>query len=256
MAPDRKFNARKPHLIVFSGAGLSAESGLSTFRGTSGLWENVSLDKVCNFATWERNFDAVHEFYDARRIAASGAKPNRAHLTIAEWQKRWSGRVQILTQNVDPLLEWAGCHSVVHLHGDVLSMHCVACDLQWKIEAAAYDQSGCPTCRRKKTVKPAVVFFGQAAPEYEVLHATVRELTPADTVIVVGTSGTVLPADRLFGHSPAYSILVNLEPGREMDVSAFRERCYGNATQVLPALTEKITARMEDYLLHRERAAG
>jgi len=235
----------QPHLIIFSGAGLSAESGLSTFRGQSGLWENVPLDIVCNFATWERNFDAVHAFYDARRIAASGAKPNAAHLIIADWQKCWPGRVQVITQNVDPLLERAGCASVVHLHGDALSMHCVACDLQWKIEAAAYDQSGCPTCGKNKTVKPAVVFFGQAAPEYDVLYATVRSLRPIDTAVVVGTSGTVLPADQLFGGSPAFSILVNLESGSAMDETAFSARHYGPATQILPTLTELIGKRME-----------
>jgi len=236
---------KSPQLIVFSGAGLSAESGLSTFRGASGLWENVSLDVVCNFATWERNFDAVHAFYDARRIAASGVQPNLAHRTIAEWQKSWPGRVQILTQNVDPLLERAGCENVVHLHGDVLSMHCVACDLEWKIEAGAYDQSGCPTCRKKKTVKPAVVFFGQAAPAYEILHAVIRGLRPVDTVVVVGTSGTVLPADQLFGSSPAYSILANLEPGTDMDESAFSACHFGPATQTLPSLTELIQGRMK-----------
>ncbi len=231
-------------LIIFSGAGLSAESGLSTFRGTSGLWENVPLDVVCNFATWERNFDAVHAFYDARRIAASDAKPNQAHVIIAEWQKRWPDRVRILTQKVDPLLERAGCHSVVHLHGDALSMHCVVCDLQWKIEAVAYDQSGCPTCGKKKTVKPAVVFFGQAAPEYETLHTIVRNLRPSDTAIIVGTSGTVLPADQLFGASPAFSILVNLEPGTAMNEAAFSARHYGPATQILPELTGLIEKRM------------
>jgi len=233
-----------PQLIIFSGAGLSAESGLSTFRGASGLWENVPLDVVCNFNTWERNFDAVHAFYDARRTAAIGVKPNLAHQTIADWQKRWPDRVRVLTQNVDPLLEQAGCENVVHLHGDVLSMHCVACDLQWKIETSVYDQSGCPTCHQKKTVKPAVVFFNQAAPEYETLHAIVRSLRPIDTAIVVGTSGTVLPADQLFGHSRAYSVLANLEPGKEMNETVFSEKHYGPATQTLPVLTELIEKRM------------
>jgi len=236
--------ATPPQLIVFSGAGLSAESGLSTFRGASGLWENVPLDVVCNFATWERNFDAVHAFYDARRIAAGGVQPNLAHRTIAGWQKRWPGRVQVLTQNVDPLLERAGCEKVVHLHGDVLSMHCVACNLEWKIETGAYDQSGCPTCGKKKTVKPAVVFFGQAAPAYEILHAIVGGLRPVDTAVVVGTSGTVLPADQLFGYSAAYSVLANLEPGTAMDEASFSARSYGPATQTLPSLTELIQTRM------------
>lgn len=237
--------SKLPQLIVFSGAGLSAESGLATFRGANGLWEGVPLEIVCNFGTWQRNFDAVHEFYDARRIAAAEAKPNLGHRTIADWQKRWPGRVRVLTQNVDRLLEKAGCHSVVHLHGDARLMHCVACDLEWEIEETAYDRSGCPTCRQKKTVKPGVVFFGQPAPRYEVLYEIARELRPSDTVVVVGTSGAVLPADRLFGHSRAFSILANLEPGREMDEAAFSARHYGPATQILPGLTETIEEHMD-----------
>ena len=235
----------QPQLIVFSGAGLSAESGLPTFRGEDGLWEGVALDKVCNYSTWRQNFDAVHAFYDARRIAVAKAQPNLAHRTIAEWQKRWPGRVRILTQNVDGLLEKAGCQSVVHLHGDVHRMHCVACDLEWEIEAAAYDQSGCPTCRQTKTVKPAVIFFGQAAPNYDILYGVVRALRSVDTVVVVGTSGTVLPADHLFGSSSATSILVNLEPDNKMNEAAFSARHYGPATRMLPALTETIQRRME-----------
>lgn len=235
-----------PQLVVFSGAGLSAESGLPTFRGVSGLWEGVPLDVVCNMATWQKNFDAVHAFYDARRIAVREAKPNQAHFTIAEWQKLWPGRVRIITQNVDRLLERAGCKSVVHLHGDVRLMHCVDCDHEWEIEEVAYDQSGCPTCRRKKTVKPGVVFFGQAAPNYRVLDELARELEPQDTALVVGTSGTVVPADRIFAYSRAYSILVNLEPGHDMDESAFSEQKYGPATQLLPALTETLRMRMRE----------
>ncbi len=234
-----------PQLIVFSGAGLSAESGLSTFRGKNGLWENVSLDVVCNYATWKQNFEAVHAFYDARREAAADAKPNEAHRIIASWQKRWPGRVQVVTQNIDRLLEEAGCRPVVHLHGEAQLMHCVECDLEWELEGTTYDQSGCPICHRKKTVKPGVVFFGQPAPHYDVLYDLVSELRPMDTVVILGTSGKVLPADRMFGHSPAYSILVNLEPGRDMDEMAFNARHYGAATQILPGLTDEIASRMD-----------
>ncbi|MCE0498860.1 MAG: hypothetical protein LV481_13040 [Methylacidiphilales bacterium] len=240
------FHGANPQLIVFSGAGLSAESGLATFRGAHGLWEDMPLEKVCNYSTWEENFDAVHAFYDARRIAAAGAKPNPGHLAVAEWQKRWPGRVYVITQNVDRLLERAGCHPVIHLHGDVLLMHCVDCDFEWEIAPAAYDHAGCPRCRKKKTVKPGVVFFGQAAPHYEVLYELAANLRTADTAVVVGTSGAVLPADQIFGRSRAFSFLVNLEPGSEMDEAAFSACCYGSAGKILPTLTEMIGHRMEN----------
>jgi NAD-dependent deacetylase len=239
------FEDAKPQLVVFSGAGLSAESGLATFRGAKGLWENTPLDKVCNFSTWEKNFAAVHEFYDARRIAVAEAKPNPAHLAVAAWQKQWPERVHVVTQNVDRLLEQSGCHPVIHLHGDVFLMHCVACDIEWEIAGAAYDQTGCPRCREKKTVKPGVVFFKQAAPQYELLYALAADLRPMDTAVVVGTSGTVLPADQIFGRSRAFSILVNLEPGSEMDEKAFNACFFGPAAKILFTLTETIQKRME-----------
>jgi len=99
-----------------------------------------------------------------------------------------------------------------------------------------YDRTGCPSCARKSTVKPSVVFFGENAPRYNDLHHIVQQLRAEDTVIVIGTSGTVLPADQLFAHSKAYSILVNLEPGTQMNERAFSERSYGPATQRLPEL--------------------
>ena len=233
-----------PQLIVFSGAGLSAESGLATFRGVNGLWEGVPLDVVCNYETWQRNFEAVHAFYDARRLAGKDAQPNEGHRTIAAWQKRWPGRVQVVTQNIDGLLEAAGCDPVLHLHGEARLMHCVACDHHWEIAGAVYDQAGCPLCRETKTVKPGVVFFGEPAPNYVLLYEMAGRLRSVDTAVVVGTSGTVLPADQLFGRSRAFSILVNLEPGSGMNEQAFSERRYGPATRELPGLAELIGERM------------
>ena len=233
-----------PRLIVFSGAGLSAESGLATFRGASGLWEGVSIRTVCDITTWEDNFEAVHEFYDARRAAGAKAQPNQAHRTIAEWQSAWPRRVIILTQNIDRLLEGAGCKNIIKLHGDIRTLCCLACGHDWELEGDRYDRKGCPQCAVTELVKPGVVFFGESAPRYTDLHEVVAELRPIDTVVVVGTSGTVLPADRLFGGSRAYSILVNLEPGSQMNERLFSERRYGPATQQLPLLAEFLHERM------------
>lgn len=233
-----------PRLIIFSGAGLSAESGLPTFRGADGLWEGIPIRTVCHIETWEDNFEAVHDFYDARREAGAQAQPNQAHRTIAEWQKAWPGRTHILTQNIDRLLEAAGCTDVVHLHGDIRILWCVACGHEWEIQANRYDRSGCPSCRRKPSVKPGIVFFGENAPRYRDLSEIVSSLREEDTAIVIGTSGTVLPADRLFGQSEAYSILVNLEPGTQMNERAFTERRYGPATQQLPSLGKTLRDRM------------
>jgi NAD-dependent deacetylase len=236
--------AYSPRLIVFSGAGLSAESGLPTFRGANGLWEGIPIRTVCNIETWENNFEAVHDFYDARRAACATAEPNPAHLAIAQWQKTWPGRTHILTQNIDRLLERAGCADVVHLHGDIRILWCVECGHEWEIGNEPYDRAGCPACRNTGGVKPGVVFFGEKAPRYEDLFEIVGSLRAEDTVVVIGSSGTVLPADRLFAHSEAYSILVNLEPGGQMDEKAFSERRYGPATRELPGLWEVLKKRM------------
>lgn len=233
-----------PRLIVFSGAGLSAESGLPTFRGDQGLWEGVPIAKVCHIETWRENFDAVHEFYDARRLAEARAEPNAGHRAVAAWQKLWPGRVVVLTQNIDRLLERAGCTGIVHLHGEIGRLRCVACEAEWEIGGVAYDRSGCSKCGSLPDVKPAVIFFGEAAPRYAFLHQVAQFLRPQDTAIVVGTSGVVLPADRLFAHSSAHSILVNLEPGADMDEGAFTERHYGPATRHLPELTTALRRRM------------
>jgi len=234
-----------PRLIVFSGAGLSAESGLATFRGATGLWEGISIRTVCHIDTWEDNFDAVHDFYDARREAGAKAEPNPAHRTIAAWQKAWPDRIHILTQNIDRLLEGAGCEQVVHLHGDIRILWCVQCRHEWEIAGNRYERAGCPACGKIRTVKPGVVFFGENAPRYDDLWQIVASLRKEDTVVVIGTSGTVLPADQLFARSKAYSILVNLEPAQQMDEGAFSERRYGPATQELPTLWPTLRSRMD-----------
>lgn len=233
-----------PRLVVFSGAGLSAESGLPTFRGDNGLWEGVPIAKVCHIDTWRQNFQAVHDFYDARRVAEAKAEPNAGHRTIAGWQKRWPGRVVVLTQNIDRLLERAGCTEIVKLHGDIRRMRCMACETEWEIPPQPYNQSGCPDCGSKADVKPAVVFFGEAAPRYGFMQQVAQMLRPKDSVVVVGTSGVVLPADQIFAQSPAYSTLVNLEPGDTMDEGLFTERFYGPATRHLPDLTSPLCQRM------------
>ena len=234
-----------PKLIIFSGAGLSAESGLPTFRGADGLWEGIPIRTVCHIETWEKNFEAVHDFYDARRRACAKAKPNQAHHLIAEWQKSWPGRTSILTQNIDQLLERAGCTGVIHLHGDIRTLWCVACKHVWEVKEDRYDRKGCPSCKATRSVKPSVVFFGENAPRYTDLYEIVTELRTEDTVIVIGTSGAVLPADHLFARSKAYSILVNLEPGTQMNEGAFSERRYGPATKKLPEIWDILRKRMD-----------
>mgnify|MGYP000187338856 CR=1 FL=1 len=114
-------------ILFFSGAGLSADSGLSTFRDANGLWDRYNIDEVCNFITWRQNYELVHEFYNARRLQYKDAKPNKMHEMIADIQKMYPESTTIITQNVDTLLEKAGCKDVMHVHGRIDYIHCVHC---------------------------------------------------------------------------------------------------------------------------------
>ena len=191
--------SRPPRLYVFSGAGLSAESGLSTFRTGDGIWTRASIDEVCNYLTWRRNRAAVFRFYNERIAESAGAQPNAAHRLLADWQRRWGReRVRLVTQNIDDLLEQAGAQSVMHLHGDMISLRCTDCDLRFAKTARALDpQAACPECGQVASVKPGVVFFNEAAPEYAHLARMQREMTDADLFVAIGTAFDVIAPERL-----------------------------------------------------------
>lgn len=180
-----------PKLVVLSGAGLSAPSGVSTFRDKDGLWTKHNLDEVCDIITWKDNREMVHSFYNSLRAGLVEAKPTAGHAMIAGWKNLYSNSTTVLTQNVDDLLERAGCYGVVHLHGYLQDMHCTACGDRWNIGYTAWDpeKDRCPGCNSLRGVKPGVVFFHETAPKYANLYQAFRKLTEEDTVVVIGTSG-------------------------------------------------------------------
>lgn len=231
-----------PQLVVLSGAGLSAESGISTFRDGGGLWEGHDVREVCDFDTWRDNLDAVHRFYAARRAAAAAAQPNPAHRAVAAWQARWP--VHLLTQNVDDLLERAGCRDVVHLHGRLQDMRCFACDHRWEHGFGPWvaGEHRCPACGDEDEVKPGVVFFGEMAPEYHTLRRVLGSLRPQDVLLVIGTSGLVLPVARMAMDAPGPSILVNKDPSDSIPDTAFRHTLYRPAGEAV-AEVEALLAR-------------
>jgi NAD-dependent deacetylase len=190
---------RTARLYVFSGAGLSAESGLSTFRTGDGIWTRNSVDEVCNIHTWRKNRQAVFQFYNDRIREKHGAEPNAAHKLLAKWQNKWGAeRVQLLTQNVDDLLEKAGATSVIHLHGDLNSLLCTACDLAFPKEGLFFDAAAaCPICGNHEGVKPGVVFFGEAAPAYQSLHRLRAEMRACDLFLAIGSAFEVVPPEAM-----------------------------------------------------------
>jgi NAD-dependent deacetylase len=212
--------ARLPRLYVFSGAGLSAESGISTFRTGDGIWTHTSIDEVCNYRTWRRNRPAVFRFYNQRIAECAGALPNDAHRLLAEWQNTWgTERVHLITQNIDGLLEQAGARQVTHLHGDMISLLCTDCEYRFPTGDAGLDaNAACPSCGQVESVKPGVVFFNEAAPEYETLWRIQQAMSDDDIFIAIGTSFEVIPPERLLPRARygrhARNVLVDPAPSR------------------------------------------
>src|ERR1700677_701046 len=217
-------------LIILTGAGLSAESGVRTFRDSNGLWENHSIDVVCNGATWRANYDLVQKFYNDRRTQLATVEPNAAHRMIAAWQERYD--TVILRQNVDDLLERAGCRDVVHLHGFLPEMQCVDCSHVWNIGYAAWEKGArCNQCVSIKGVRPNIVFFGEMAPKYEIMWDELGKATMRDVLLVIGTSGVVLPVAHMAAQFRGYTILNNLAAEPAIDGNAFDHVIYEPATR-------------------------
>lgn len=239
---------RKPRLVILSGAGLSADSGIQTFRGDTGLWEGHSVDQVANGLTWKRNWDLVRKFYNDRRVALGTVEPNPMHLAIAEWSKLYD--TVNLTQNVDDLLERAGCASVIHLHGFLPEMFCEACGHVWSVGYSMVGETDrCQgrngRCNSIKGVRPNIVFFHEAAPNYAVMYRTFRDLTPDDCVVVIGTSGLVIDVNSLLFDSPALKILNNLEPSNHINDSNFDHVLYGTASSQAGTVSALIRTHLD-----------
>jgi len=235
------------NLIILSGAGLSADSSVPTFRSQNGLWMNHDINVVCNYSTWKDNFDQVHTFYNNLRTLLTTVEPNPAHYLIAEWEKRYGERVISLTANVDDLLERAGCQNTLHLHGFLPNMQCTACGNIWNVAYKAWDcvNDRCPKCNSRRGVKPGVVFFNEGAKEYIRLNKVFRELAPADTVLVIGTSGQVINADALLFDKTCYKILNNLNQEQFVDDTLYDFVHYGRAAESVGILDKKIKEKME-----------
>jgi len=207
-------------IMILSGAGLSAESGISTFRESDGLWENHDVMKVCSTEGWIENRRLVTEFYNERRIELKTKEPNNAHKVLVELEKKYSGRVVHLTQNVDDLMERAGSNSLIHLHGTLTDLRCEACTKTFLIGYREQEESDvCPHCGNKR-VRHNVVMFGETAPNYMKIQEAMRHST---LLIVIGTSGTVLdlvPIVKAFKNS------IIIDPNRQETRSMYDPKEY------------------------------
>ncbi|MEX5754263.1 NAD-dependent deacetylase [Acinetobacter baumannii] len=198
-------------LVVFSGAGMSAESGISTFRDSNGLWENYDIQQVATPEAWERNPALVQRFYNERRKNILEAQPNEAHQYIAKLQDHYD--VQVITQNIDDLHERAGSQNVLHLHGNIRLAKSSGPDAQyttqfyevngWKLDL---EQDFCPD---GYPLRPHVVWFGEAVPAYE---EAIRLVQSADIFIVIGSTLSVYPVAALVHEIPHYTKAYYIDP--------------------------------------------
>jgi len=202
-------------VMIISGAGLSAESGISTFRDSDGLWENYDVMEVCSTQGWRQNRQLVTDFYNARRSDLESKEPNAAHFALAELEKKYPGRVWNLTQNVDNMLEKAGCREVIHLHGTLRDLRCESCYRVFDIGYRAQrEDESCVYCG-SSSVRHNVVMFGESAPEYRRIYEAVDD---CDLFVAIGTSGQVIDIVPL-AQEFEDSILIN--PKREEHMTAF-----------------------------------
>ena len=216
-------------IVFLTGAGISAETGINTFRSAGGLWETYSIDEVCTPEAFRRNRKFVLEFYNKRRAELHDKLPNPAHRIIAALEKDYGSRIINITQNIDDLFEKAGCSAVMHLHGELTKARCEFCGHTWHIGyKAIYGDEQCPDCGNHKT-RHHVVMFHEEAPLYWLLYATIDRLFATESMLVViGTSGQVLPVE-LFARAAPVSILNNLDPEPAIDDRVFTHVFYEKA---------------------------
>jgi len=222
-------------LFVLTGAGISADSGLATFRGSGGLWSGYAIEDVATPEAWRKDPVLVWRFYSMRRREALAAKPNAAHLALAAAEKAMCDRFYLCTQNVDDLHERAGSRRILHMHGTLFQSRCVRCGHVFADSAFYEKATDLPQCNRcGAPVRPAIVWFGEVPLSLDDIH---RELASATVLLVVGTSGSVYPAAG-FVYIAAQRRIRTIYVGPEMPLNAdvFDEVVLGTATEALPTL--------------------
>lgn len=225
-------------IVVLTGAGLSAESGISTFRDRNGIWAKYDFRMVATPEGFSQNPQLVHEFYNMRRRVLRDVKPNAAHEALAQLEAHFPGDVWIVTQNVDPLHEMAGTQNLIHMHGEALQALCSFCETRrvWKEDMSP--ETRCATCGEAGGMRPDVVWFGEMPYRMDEIAGL---LSRATLFVSIGTSGNVYPAAGFVAvakNAGAKTVELNLEPSEGH--SLFGEAIYGPATHVVPPFVDRL----------------
>ncbi|MFT4055491.1 MAG: NAD-dependent deacylase [Novosphingobium sp.] len=228
------------NIVILTGAGVSAESGIDTFRDGGGLWEQHRVEDVATPEAFARDPDLVLRFYDMRREAIQTKEPNAAHLALAKLDAEWEGELLIVTQNVDDLHERAGARRVLHMHGEHLNAWCMACDERPRWTGPLRDRPACPACG-EAALRPDIVWFGEMPYRMDEIFAALEE---ADLFVSIGTSGAVYPAAGFVRNARELGVEtleLNLEPSQ--GTAWFDKARHGPASELVPAWVEEVLSR-------------
>jgi NAD-dependent deacetylase len=229
------------NIVILTGAGISAESGLATFRGPDGLWEGHRVEDVATPEAFARDPVLVQRFYDARRAALKRVVPNAAHTALARLDAEWPGELLIVTQNVDDLHERGGARRLLHMHGELGSAWCLACGARCRWDGDLGDHPPCPACGVSGRLRPDIVWFGEMPYQMERID---RALMDADLFVSIGTSGNVYPAAGFVEtarHVGAHTIEMNLAPS--LGAIRFHDSRIGPAGALVPAWVTEMLVR-------------
>ncbi|RJX67978.1 NAD-dependent deacylase [Tsuneonella suprasediminis] len=228
------------NIVILTGAGISAESGIDTFRDAGGLWEQHRVEDVATPEAFARDPDLVLRFYDMRRDAIQTKTPNPAHRALARLDREWEGGLLIVTQNVDDLHERAGAERVLHMHGEHLNAWCTACDTRSRWTGPLIDRPDCPACGEPR-LRPDIVWFGEMPYRMEDIYAAMRG---AHLFVSIGTSGAVYPAAGFVRDARslgAKTLELNLE--RSQGSGWFDETRLGPASELVPSWVDEVLSQ-------------
>ena len=233
-----------PGIAVLTGAGISKESGIDTFRDADGLWNRVDLEEVATLEAWHRDKKKVLDFYNETRsmFRAAGIGPNEAHKALARLEREYDGEVTIITQNIDLLHEQAGSKRVVHMHGRDGEIRCMKCSTVTESDSDLSPASVCPTCKAVGELRPNIVWFGEMPIHMDEINEVLER---CGLFLSIGTSGEVYPAAGFVlqvrrSNPRAHTVELNLEPTGNQTL--FRQHIYGPATLTVPAYVDRVLA--------------